>query len=79
MATQDTAGSLSAQRDDGHLVQRLGELQEKLGQIQMAAAEGQAILESLAPQLEEVSSWMADLETVIDRWKRQHESTEVAA
>ncbi len=79
MATQDITGSPLTQRDDGHLVQRLGELREKLAQIQMAAAEGQAILESLAPQLEEVSSWMADLETVIERWKSQHESTEAAA
>jgi hypothetical protein len=79
MATPDTTGSPSAHDDDRHLLEKVEGLRAKLDQIQKVAAEGQAILESLAPELEEVSSWMTDLETVIERWKRQHESTEAAA
>lgn len=79
MATPDIARTPSADGDDAHLVQRLAELRAKLDQIQTIAAEGQTILKSLAPQLEEVSAWMANLETVIERWKKQNESTEAAA
>lgn len=79
MTTPDMTPAHSGHHDSAQLVEKLGELRSKLDQIQTVAAEGQIILASLAPQLEEVSSWMADLETMMDRWKSQHESTEAAA
>jgi hypothetical protein len=79
MTTPDITPQPSARRDSAQLGEKLGELRAKLDQIRMVAAEGQAILESLAPQIDEVSSWMTDLEGMIDRWKQQHGSREAAA
>lgn len=47
----------------------LEELRRCLIQRGQAAAEAQELLITLAPRLEEVSAWMSDLDTVVERWK----------
>ncbi len=66
----ETSFTAYAKRPDGRdLVKRLEELQSRFDQIQRIAAEGQSILASLQPRLEEYSSWMAELETLVNRWQ----------
>ncbi len=53
-----------------HDVERtLDELRQRLFQIGQATAEAQELLTTLAPQMEELSSWMSDLDTIVERWK----------
>lgn len=52
-----------------NLVGKLEELQTLLRQIGQVAAEGQELLASLAPQVEQSSTWMAELESLLVRWK----------
>jgi hypothetical protein len=51
------------------LAESFQQLRAQLNQIQRVATEGQRLLDTLAPQLEDLSSWIADLESVVNRWR----------
>ena len=49
---------------------QLEDLRAQFAQIQRAAAAGERLLADLAPQLDELGSWIADIEAVIGRRRR---------
>jgi hypothetical protein len=65
--------AMSAARPDRRntldLMERLQELRLQLGQIQRIASEADELLNGIAPQLDEVTSWVADLEAFVGRWR----------
>ena len=58
---------------------KLEELRTRLQQIAQGAAEGEQLLVSLASQLDQSSAWMAELESMLDRWKSDTGSAGKAA
>lgn len=66
-------------RLESDLTERMNELRSQLRQIQRLAVEGEELLASLAPQLEEFTSWFAHLETLVQRWKGDEGAAENAA
>jgi hypothetical protein len=58
---EPASGAVGAQLED---------LRAQFAQIQRAAAAGERLLADLAPQLEELGSWIADIEAVIGRRRR---------
>jgi hypothetical protein len=66
-------------RDNLELAEKVADLRSHFDQIQQIAAEGQSLLASLAPQLEEIASWIVELETMVHRWKGHEESDEKSA
>ena len=57
------------QRETFDLVKRLETIGAELDQIQRLATDAQALLRDVAPQVQELASWVAELETVVSRWK----------
>ena len=57
------------QRETFDLVKRLETIGAELDQIQRLASDAQALLRDVAPQVQELASWVAELETVVSRWK----------
>ena len=49
--------------------QTLRELRQRLALIGQASAEAQELLTTLAPRLEELTAWMSDVDTIVERWK----------
>lgn len=66
-------------RETLDMVERLQELRLQLGQIQRIATDAEQLLVGLAPQLDELASWIADMEAVVERWKGRAEADERAA
>ena len=55
---------------DGAVAEKLNALRQRLERIERSAGEAQALLTELGPQLDEVYSWVSDLEDVLSRWTR---------
>jgi phage regulator Rha-like protein len=79
MAIQPTSSARSGRRQEANLVEKFSELRSQLDQIQQVAATGQQLLDSLAPDLEELTTWMQEMETIVGRWKGPGRSQEDAA
>jgi hypothetical protein len=43
---------------------------QRLERIERSAAEAQALLTELGPQLDDVYTWVSDLDAVLSRWTR---------
>ncbi len=56
-------------RDGLELMERLQELRIQLGQIQQIAAQAEQLLAGVAPQIDEFASRIADVESVMERWR----------
>lgn len=77
-----TISSISAareRRENPDISEKLEALRSQLKQIQRIAVEGEELLASLTPQLEELSEWMEELDAVITRRKRRDGPAERAA
>jgi hypothetical protein len=75
-----TMPSVASAKTGDHvdITSRVEELRSKLEKIQRTSAEAQQILASLAPQMEEFASWVADLEAVVGRWRVRDERERAA-
>jgi hypothetical protein len=51
------------------VIARLEEIQLQFERIQRIAEEGERALATLAPQLHELTTWMSDLESMMERWR----------
>lgn len=78
MEIQSISSARAERPDSVDVAEKLRALRSQFDQIQRVAAEGQKLLDSLAPQLEELASWIVDLETLVDRWKGHAGSGEKA-
>jgi hypothetical protein len=58
-------------RDALDMMQKLRDVRLQLGQIQRIALDAEQLLTGLAPQLDELAAWIADLDAVVDRWRVQ--------
>ena len=69
----DTARTLASVRrdrgDNEDLLGKLDELRQQFDRIQQLATEGQRLATELAPKLEEFTSWVGDLESILHRGK----------
>ena len=79
MAIQPTSTTRSGPRQEANLAEKFSVLRSQLTQIQQVAANGQQLLDSLAPDLEELTTWMQEMETIVGRWKGPGRSEEDAA
>ena len=79
MAIQPTSTTRSGHRQEANLAEKFSVLRSQLAQIQQVAANGQQLLDSLAPDLEELTTWMQEMETIVGRWKGPGRSEEDAA
>lgn len=70
MAIRNIAPPRAAPQPAGStdITARVEELRARLEQIQQAATQAQQLLASLAPQMAEFATWVADLEAVVGRW-----------
>ena len=66
-------------REAFDLVKRLETVGAELDQIQRMATEARALLSGVAPQVQELAAWVAELETVVGRWKARAGSGERVA
>ena len=66
-------------RDALEMMQKLRDVRLQLGQIQRIALDAEQLLTGLAPQLDELASWITDLDAVVDRWRGGHDGIERAA
>jgi hypothetical protein len=55
---------------DSAVPEKLQALRQRLERIERSAAEAQALLTELGPQLDEVYTWVSDLDAVLSRWSR---------
>ena len=65
-----TQTKLSPHVDHAEGWSELEELKARLRRIEQLAAEGQELLSALLPRLEEYSSLVAEVDSVVRRWKR---------
>ena len=63
----------TGRNDRADITTKVEELRVQLERIQRTATDAQRVLDSLAPQLEEFGSWVADLEAVVGRWQARDE------
>jgi hypothetical protein len=56
-------------REENEITERLNDLRSQLRQIQRIAGEGEELLASLAPQIEEFTAMFGHLESMVQRWK----------
>lgn len=56
-------------RDALDMMQKLQDVRLQLGQIQRIAVDAEQLLTGLAPQLDELATWVADLDTIVKRWQ----------
>ncbi len=56
-------------RDALDMMQKLQDVRLQLGQIQRIAVDAEQLLTGLAPQLDELATWIADLDTIVKRWQ----------
>ena len=68
--TRDISYSRPEPAGSGAVGAQLEDLRAQFAQIQRAAAAGERLLADLAPQLEDLGSWIADIEAVIGRRRR---------
>jgi hypothetical protein len=69
MAIRNIPATRPQRNDAGDITSRVEDLRLQLEQIQLASAQAQQLLASLAPQMEEFATWVADLEAVVGRWR----------
>jgi hypothetical protein len=55
---------------DDAVAEKLQALRQRLERIERSAAEAQQLLTELGPQLDEVYTWVSDLDAVLSRWSR---------
>lgn len=79
MAIPQIPSTPSSQPHEQQMAERFRELRSQLEQIQQVAVEGQQLLDSLAPELEEFTAWLDEIETIVGRWKGRGRSQEEAA
>ena len=63
----------AGRNDHADITTKVEELRAQLERIQRTTIDAQRVLDSLAPQLEEFGSWVADLEAVVGRWQARDE------
>lgn len=66
---RNIASARGERREEADISERLNDLRSQLRQIQRIAVEGEELLAALAPQLEEFSTWLTHLESMVQRWK----------
>lgn len=66
-------------RDALDMMQKLRDVRLQLGEIQRTAQDAEQLLTGLAPQLDELASWIVELDAVVERWRGSHDATERAA
>ena len=79
MAIRNIPATRPQRADAGDITSRVEDLRLQLEQIQLASAQAQQLLASLAPQMEEFAAWVADLEAVVGRWRPRDGHDEQAA
>jgi hypothetical protein len=65
-------------RDALDMMQKLRDVRLQLGQIQRVALDAEQLLTGLAPQLDELAAWIADLDAVVERWRGGAEAERAA-
>jgi hypothetical protein len=65
-------------RDALDMMQKLRDVRLQLGEIQRVALEAEQLLTGLAPQLDELAAWIADLDAVVERWRGGAEAERAA-
>jgi hypothetical protein len=65
--------------DHPDFVAKLEEVQLRLQQIERVAEEGQRLLAELGPQLQDLTGWMADVESMVGRWRGERSIEERVA
>ena len=79
MAMPQIPSTPTSRPHEQQMAERFRELRSQLEQIQQVAVEGQQLLDSLAPELEELTAWLNEIETIVGRWKGRGRSQEEAA
>lgn len=51
------------------MMQKLQDVRLQLGQIQRVAMDAEQLLTGLAPQLDELASWISELDAIVGRWR----------
>jgi hypothetical protein len=51
------------------MMQKLQDVRLQLGQIQRIAIDAEQLLTGLAPQLDELASWISELDAIVGRWR----------
>jgi hypothetical protein len=65
-------------RDALDMMQKLRDVRLQLGEIQRVALDAEQLLTGLAPQLDELAAWIADLDAVVERWRGGAEAERAA-
>ncbi len=65
-------------RDALEMMQKLRDVRLQLGEIQRVALDAEQLLTGLAPQLDELAAWIADLDAVVERWRGGAEAERAA-
>ena len=71
MTTQTPAPAQTNRDNAPSLTDELNELRARFDEIEKLAAQGQELLTGLAPRLAELTAMVADVETVLHKWKRE--------
>jgi hypothetical protein len=61
----------NSRQESLELIERMQQLRIELGKIQASAEQAEKLLAGLAPKIDEFASWIAEMETVMGRWRTQ--------